>query len=353
MEQTKKIFDILYDQEDYCVYGSVFCRNSIKAHDAYAYEGKPYTQFDSKGKVMALASGEYLLLNPVQKNTTRKKGNISKFRSFLLESDSLPLEDQKKVFLYAMKYHKLPISYILFSGGKSYHGVVSLQVPISDNNPYLKYNTDFFSFEKSYYSPAEIFSNIHQRLIAKMELIVKEMMDKKVIPYSKPNKLGHYFDTANKDITRLSRFPYGCGFRRKRQIPFIIYKRAEKGDFVRFLMTCPVIKMYTSPDVETTQSFFIYDKEYTRETFLSSISPKLKSKIEFIKSNASDKEMHTLVRGFFLQLFKEFKNITTEQALEIAEDTIFPQLIEAGYEQHKLYKNTTIDWCYKTVRKNI
>lgn len=352
----KKVFDILFDSEDYIVYGNKFCRNSVDICD-YTVAGKPYTHWSTQGKVMSLHKTSYLLLNPVKKNTTRKKENISKFRSFLIESDCIPLATQMKVLLYALKYHNLPIGYIVFSGGKSYHCIVTLEDPISHDNTYLKQNADFLNFDKSYRTPSEVFSNIHQRLIKKMNSIVLEMMGlpkehKSYLEKIKPNKLDSYFDYANKDVTRLSRFPGAESVERKRgQQQIILAKeRVSKKDFLAFLRTCPAVPFYNPPKEEDLGFFTGPDRIYKKDSFIDKCSSRLRSKINFLQENADDAEMHQTIRSFFLALFEEFKNLTEEEALEIAEDYIFPFLLEVGYERTKLYQNTTISWCYEKVR---
>lgn len=350
MKERRKVFDILYDQEDWLVYGSRFCRNSTVKSD-YSLQGKPYSHWTKEGKVMSLQENSYILLNPVLPNTTRKKENISKFRSFLLESDTLPLEDQLYIFKYAIKYHNLPLSYLMFSGNKSYHGVITLEEPITVENPYLKYNTDFLSFEDNYHSPSEIFTNIHQRMVKKMDEITVEAMELGKIDKIPPNKIGHYFDVANKDVTRLSRFPEGKERGRNRQKLMIVLNRATKKKFVPFLRRCPKVEFYV-PQKKEHQGFLgDFDKTYSKNTFMNQCSGALRNKIAFFENSADSSEMHTSVRGFFLQIFKEFSKMTRDEALEVAEDYVFPHLIKAGYEQAKLYKNTTIDWCYDTVRR--
>lgn len=62
----------------------------------------------------------------------RKDSNVTCFRNFLLESDTVPLEDQINHIT-----SKVPVSTIVFSGGKSYHHIISLQDPVSRE----EYNT--------------------------------------------------------------------------------------------------------------------------------------------------------------------------------------------------------------------
>ena len=56
----------------------------------------------------------------------RRDSNVISFRNFLLESDSIPLENQIDYIT-----SKVPVSTIVYSGGKSYHHIISLEEPVT------------------------------------------------------------------------------------------------------------------------------------------------------------------------------------------------------------------------------
>lgn len=62
----------------------------------------------------------------------RCDANVTAYRNFLIEIDSLPLEDQERY----VSDLRLPYSTKVYSGGKSYHFIISLEQPLSDRKEY-------------------------------------------------------------------------------------------------------------------------------------------------------------------------------------------------------------------------
>lgn len=57
--------------------------------------------------------------------------NVTSYRNFLIELDNMPLYDQ-----VAYVKSRVPVTSIVFSGGKSYHFIISLEVPLSSKAEY-------------------------------------------------------------------------------------------------------------------------------------------------------------------------------------------------------------------------
>lgn len=66
------------------------------------------------------------------KVSRRADCNVAAYRNFLLEIDNLPLEEQAPYVRSLL----LPISSIVYSGGKSHHFIISLKEPLSDPKEY-------------------------------------------------------------------------------------------------------------------------------------------------------------------------------------------------------------------------
>jgi hypothetical protein len=64
----------------------------------------------------------------------RADANVVCFRNFLIELDNMALKDQ---ISYVTR--KLPVTSITYSGGKSYHFIVSLEQPLEDYEAYCEY----------------------------------------------------------------------------------------------------------------------------------------------------------------------------------------------------------------------
>lgn len=76
-------------------------------------------------------------LNPTEEYHKTDKGrradiNVSSYRNILIEMDNMPLEAQ----VSHMSTIELPYSTCVFSGGKSYHWIISLKTPVSTRTEY-------------------------------------------------------------------------------------------------------------------------------------------------------------------------------------------------------------------------
>lgn len=73
----------------------------------------------------------FFCINPL--HGPRCDANVSSFRNFLIEIDSLPLNQQVPLVTSI-----LPVTSIVYSGGKSYHFIISLQTPAKDEAEYRR-----------------------------------------------------------------------------------------------------------------------------------------------------------------------------------------------------------------------
>lgn len=71
----------------------------------------------------------FFSINPM--HTSRADANVTCYRNILLEIDSLPLDQQLAYIQY-----KVPVTSIVYSGGKSYHFIISLAEPCSTKDEY-------------------------------------------------------------------------------------------------------------------------------------------------------------------------------------------------------------------------
>jgi hypothetical protein len=78
---------------------------------------------------------QFISVNPLIPGSTRLDENTAVFRNFLIEIDGLTLEEQTH---YIEKEIVLPFSAKTFSGGKSFHYVISLADPLPDLTHYRK-----------------------------------------------------------------------------------------------------------------------------------------------------------------------------------------------------------------------
>lgn len=71
---------------------------------------------------------QFLSINPM--HTSRADANVTTFRNILVEFDTLSFEDQRKMA------ETFPHSTCVYSGGKSFHYIISLETPCSDKKQY-------------------------------------------------------------------------------------------------------------------------------------------------------------------------------------------------------------------------
>lgn len=77
------------------------------------------------------AEDVYFSINAM--HTSRADANVVCYRNFLLELDSVPLEQQ-----ISLVTSRLPVTAITFSGGKSYHFIFSLLEPVTTEAEYRR-----------------------------------------------------------------------------------------------------------------------------------------------------------------------------------------------------------------------
>jgi RecA-family ATPase len=122
---------------------------------------KKYRKLDPAFGSINEEAGAWIRINPLDgKGATDK--NVTAYRYALVEADSMPIEDQKKLLINM----RLPIKALVESGGKSVHAIVKIN---AENEPEYKQRVSF---------------------------LFNKLADKNFI-----------VDTANKNPSRLSRLP--------------------------------------------------------------------------------------------------------------------------------------------------
>ena len=115
---NRDFYKVLFDSEDYtCFSDNVYGVKLYKAN----YKGPK-------------ADCEFFSINPFNKGTSRAKSNVSAFRNILVEIDQdengnvIPAEKQKSM----MNNIGLPYATLVWSGGKSYHAIISVDEGFED-----------------------------------------------------------------------------------------------------------------------------------------------------------------------------------------------------------------------------
>jgi hypothetical protein len=87
------------------------------------------TIYDTALYAEAIPEDLFFSINPM--HTSRADSNVTCFRNILIEIDSMPLEEQ---IHYVVE--KVPVTSIVYSGGKSFHFIISLAQPCKDRAEY-------------------------------------------------------------------------------------------------------------------------------------------------------------------------------------------------------------------------
>lgn len=124
MLDTKLFYDTLFDPEDNTCFG-----NLSKP------EGRLPGIYSTRLVPVSAPAGQalnYLVINPM--HTKRNVNNVTKFRNVMIEMDETSLTEQWET----IKASGLPFSTSVYSGGKSIHFIVSLDVPLESKEAYQK-----------------------------------------------------------------------------------------------------------------------------------------------------------------------------------------------------------------------
>lgn len=105
--------------ESFCVSPDKFAKKSINALSDTVYLQGNNSKSD-KFQAVRASDLQFVCINPI--SGARTDDNVTAYRSFLLEFDTMSLEDQQKL----IDNSELPWSARVFSGNKSYHYIITL-----------------------------------------------------------------------------------------------------------------------------------------------------------------------------------------------------------------------------------
>lgn len=96
----------------------------------------PYIQDKATGAVpvsgVRAPFQRFFSINPLKEGKTRADANVKVYRNFLFEMDKVDKEKQIEIF----KEAKMPFSTVVYSGGKSFHFILSLETPFTERVQY-------------------------------------------------------------------------------------------------------------------------------------------------------------------------------------------------------------------------
>jgi len=223
--------------------------------------------------------------------------NVSKFRNFIFEMDTLSLEQQ----LILLEKCNIKWSSIVYSGGKSYHAILSLDEPLSGC-----YTKDGIMAYKA----------VWKQISAYIEAIGAGLGYKCPI-----------IDASGKNPSRFTRFPEFHAKDRLKQDIVHIGERLSEIKFQSLLQKCPIIftskiiKRNSEVECESLEDFY----KLCPESLLRQI------KFPFwVQEAANYPELYRLTLW-------AIDDMMIEQQIweEVCEKHIFPRFAEAGYPEDR------------------
>lgn len=139
LDETITYFSLLFDKEDF-----VWTADYIKTKHISKTQAEVIEALFMKAK----PNGAFLAVNgSAEVNINKESSNVRNLRNFLIEFDKLPLDEQIPFF----ESLGIPYTACVFSGGKSYHFIISLDEPANNIMEYkdIFYRIHFLCKEKN------------------------------------------------------------------------------------------------------------------------------------------------------------------------------------------------------------
>jgi len=242
--------------------------------------------------------------------------NVTSFRNFVFEMDSVSLEDQLRI----IEECGISFSAVTYSGGKSYHCVLSLEKPL-DVPVHTSLGVALYKAE-------------WRRLGAKIEDTAKRLF---------PDKYKVILDYSMQNPSRLTRCPFYVRNTGKEQKLLRLGKRMSEEEYLTLLNSCPVIE--TSNYAASYELDFGIDKE---SDFWYYAPIGLQNLIKY-PTWVSDTNMYP--RMFKLALWAiDSTGISYELFVKIVEKSIFTEFEKVGYPKHKYFLGINSAFGYRRTR---
>ena len=265
-------------------------------------------------KVTTLAEaekGEFFSINPLASVDTeyqekinrsymkprRADMNVKLFRNFMFEMDSLHLDDQ----LMILSNCGINWSSIVYSGGKSYHAILSLENHLG---------------------------GMHTKSGINQYKLIWRRLESFVTEYARSlNFEGAVIDPSSKNPSRFSRFPYYQAEDRNIQRVIHVGSRMSEADFEDLLQKCPAVKCQST-------SNSVYDGEVQDlEEFWKLCPDGLKMKIKYPLNIQSEGNYGDLYRLCLWAI--DSTGLSKEMMIQLCEEYIFPKYVESGYPEDR------------------
>ena len=261
-------------------------------------------------------SGNFFSINKLEHRRLDK--NVVTYRNFLFEMDTIDLETQEEIWT------KLgaPITSLVYSGGKSYHAIVSLERPVERGGD------------------AEAGIGRYKAIWERM----RDCMDDKIeaMGYECPGE--SFFDSACKNPSRLSRVP---GKRREngnlQKLKFL-GKRVSFEKFESFYD----FNYFAEEPKKYFENLSLDVQADTVREFWQLCPTGLKNTLRYVDWADSAGMYPKLLQLTYWAI--DSTGVPKDILLEALWEKTFPKLLESGYPKQKL--TTAIDHAYNSKRRS-
>ena len=311
---NNEFFDILFDNDEFTCFGNRF------ATKVSSVPPKGYHEFFCINTLSPEHDYDFLTKEGRSYDVPRRADlNVNCFRNFMYEMDSVGLEDQLRILTKC----GIPWSTIVYSGGKSYHAILSLETPLE---------ADYHSYEG-----VASYKTIWSRIAA--------YIDEYALAngFKNNGNTTSFVDKSSKNPSRLSRFPMTRRDNGNIQAIISLGKRISDREFVELVNNCPEVSEHIKTDFEP-----IVDCIETVADFWRYAPIGLKNQLRYVDW-ADDAGLYPKLYRLTLWAI-DSTGVDKETFIEALSQRTFDILLDHGYPASKL--TVAIDHAYKVKRRS-
>lgn len=310
---NSEFFSILFDENEYTCFGDRY------ANGVFPMPPKGYHEFFCVNPLDPEHDTDYLSKEGRDYDIPRRADlNVSSFRNFMFEMDTISLEDQLRILTKC----GIEWSTIVYSGGKSYHAILSLEEPLE---------ADYHSFEG-----VRQYKMIWRRIAA--------YIDEYALSNGFKN-LGNttsFVDTSAQNPSRLTRFPMYKRDTGKIQAIISLGKRCSNRNFVELLNKCPEVSEYIAVEYEAVVGEIEDTKDFWRYAPIGLVNTLRYP--DWADSAGLYPKLYSLTLWAI-----DSTGVDKDTFIEALSQRTFDILLDHGYPASKL--TTAIDHAYKVKRR--
>ena len=302
--QTSKLLNLLFNEKDTIAHGSLYRQKleNFPSHESEFFSINsihPMIDFGYKIAQQKAISNHKDASVYGEFKPRKADCNVTSYRNFLFEMDAVNLSDQMQILTFS----GIPFSSIVYSGGKSYHAILSLEEPLDGAGTK---------------EGLARYKHVWSRLAAEINQTAKDLKFTQDV-----------VDPSCKNPSRLSRFPEYVRKTGNKQHIISITERISSSAFNVLINQCPVIKQ-----ADEVEKIAIANGAENELQWFGLASEGLKNKLKYVDWGATD-GLYPII--YKLTLWSWDETAADKQTfLNIFHKYTVPQLLQAGYPEHKL-----------------